>query len=401
MEAISEPVDALHSERTRRFIEFLDSSLLETDYKDAIRLMLQRGERRLCISMDELREFDAVFASELLEHPAEYLPAAEEALKETIGAVYDEHEFAQFDFNSDTDFYLSFRGAFGANQLTPRTIDSSYLSKMVAVEGIVTRASLIRPKIIKSVHYCDATGRFHSREYRDQTTSFNPITTSANYPTTDPEGNKLVTEYGLSKYRDHQTITIQELPELAPAGQLPRSIDVIVDDDLVDKVKPGDRVQIIGVFRSLGGAQNNNASFKVVILANSLYPLHARSTSVKAVEKITDYDIKNINRLAKKQKTIFDLLAQSLAPSIYGHDYIKKAVLLMLLGGVEKNLDNGTHLRGDINILMVGDPSTAKSQILRFVLNTASLAIATTGRGSSGVGLTAAVTTDQETGEHE
>ncbi|KAK7679870.1 MCM DNA helicase complex subunit [Cerrena zonata] len=155
------------------------------------------------------------------------------------------------------------------------------------------------------------------------------------------------------------------MPETAPAGQLPRSVDVIVDDDLVDLTKPGDRIQVVGVYRALGGGGNNSGSFKTIVLANAVYPLHARSTGVASQEKLTDQDIKNINKLSKDRK-IFDILSTSLAPSIYGFDYIKKAVLLMLLGGNEKNLDN---------------------------------AIATTGRGSSGVGLTAAVTSDKETGE--
>ena len=190
------------------------------------------------------------------------------------------------------------------------------------------------------------------------------------------------------------------MPERAPAGQLPRSVDVVLDDDLVDSCKPGDRIQLVGIYRSLGNraAGQGSATFRTLILANNIIMLSSKAGGGVAQSTITDTDIRNINKVSKK-KNVFDLLSQSLAPSIYGHDHIKKAILLMLLGGMEKNLDNGTHLRGDINILMVGDPSTAKSQLLRFVHNIAPLAIATTGRGSSGVGLTAAVTSDKETGE--
>ncbi len=359
--------------------------------------MLNRGFRRLTVSIDEIRSHSRELADGLLNTPFDYSQAFDRALKNVVNTLGSRpaHETAE-----ETLYYCAFVGSFGQYACNPRTLSSHLLNHMVSLEGIVTKCSLVRPKVVKSVHWNEVKQTFHFREYRDQTMTANGAASTSVYPTVDDEGNSLVTEYGYCTYRDHQTISIQEMPERAPAGQLPRGVDVIMDDDMVDRVKPGDRIQLVGIYRSLGNrnAGTGSANFKTLILANNVILMSSKSGGGIAQAAITDTDIRNINKLSK-QRRIFDLLSQSLAPSIYGHDCIKRAILLMLLGGVEKNLENGTHLRGDINILMVGDPSTAKSQLLRFVLNTAPLAIATTGRGSSGVGLTAAVTSDKETGE--
>lgn len=330
--------------------------------------------------------------------------------------------------------HVGFEGSFGAHAVTPRGLGARLVTQMVCVSGIVTKASPVRPKVIRTVHYCPATKEFTARDYRDNTDPYG-VPTGSVYPTKDDAGNPLETEFGLSVYRDHQTFTIQEMPEQAPLGQLPRSVDVVADYDLVDRIKPGDRVQVVGAYRALvPQGSMGSGSFRTVILANNIRPLRKQISSTP----MTADDIINIRAIAARPdrfgacgrrarrfpvsehcpcvtvhafgfgfcfrcfvsaSLMTDLLARSLAPSIYGHKIIKRALLMLLLGGVEKNLENGTHIRGDINVLMVGDPSTAKSQLLRFVMNIAPLAINTTGRGSSGVGLTAAVTTDPETGD--
>ncbi|KAI4249568.1 MAG: hypothetical protein L6R42_008930, partial [Xanthoria sp. 1 TBL-2021] len=367
--------DEAVQERIRLAEEFLDPERLQGDNMQMLTVSK--------VNLDEIRSHNKELSDGLLNNPFEHSQAFDAALKRVITALPNRPPIESSD---DVMYYCAFVGSFGEYACNPRTLSSMHLNHMVSLEGIVTKCSLVRPKVIKSVHYNEKKNKFHFREYRDQTMTVNGAASTSVYPQEDEEGNP--------------TISIQEMPERAPAGQLPRGVDVIMDDDLVDKCKPGDRIQLVGIYRSLGNrsAGQGSATFRTLILANNVIMLSSKSGGGIAVAPITDTDIRNINKIAKK-KNVFELLSQSLAPSIYGHDHIKKAILLMLLGGMEKNLDNGTHLRGDINILMVGDPSTAKSQLLRFVLNTAPLAIATTGRGSSGVGLTAAVTSDKETGE--
>ena len=177
---------------------------------------------------------------------------------------------------------------------------------------------------------------------------------------------------------------------------MPRSVQVILENDLVDKAKPGDRIEVNGVFRCKGSAMNGvtNGIFQTHIVATGINSLIAE----KSKPNLSEQDIRNIRKISSEQN-VFDLLSRSIAPTIEGKLEVKKGLLLQLLGGSEKVLPIGTHLRGDINLLMVGDPSTAKSQLLRHIMDIAPLAINTTGRGSTGVGLTAAVCVDKDTGE--
>ncbi|CAM9305987.1 unnamed protein product [Laminaria digitata] len=386
---------------TGLFTEWLDSDVQNGIYRDRINALKDAKHLRLVIDLNHLRsDGRGDLAGRIMRRPAPYMYALREAARD-VALTMDPA------FNKTLkgrDILIGFEGSFGHQHVSPRGLLASYLRTLVCVEGIVTKCTSVRPKLMKSVHFNPSNQTFTSREYRDSTAvelglgagGRENLPTTTLYPTKDADGNALETEYGLCRFKDHQTVTIQEMPERAPLGQLPRSVDVILDDDLVDRVKPGDRVQITGLYRAIGGASNGSTSgiFRTLIIANNVAILGKDVGSVQ----MTPTDIKNIREIAERED-ILELLAKSLAPSIYGHDHIKKALVLQLLGGEEKNLSNGTHLRGDINLMMVGDPSTAKSQLLRCVLNTAPLAINTSGRGSSGVGLTAAVTTDKETGE--
>lgn len=189
--------------------------------------MLRLKQQRLIVSIDILRSYNREFATALLYEPNEYLPAFQAALKTVIDDIADTVD--DEDFVRNHAFYVGFKGSFGENAVSPRTLRSIYLGRMVALEGIITKCSLVRPKITKSVHYCEDTDQFHYREYRDATMLGTAPPSATAYPQEDDAGHRLVTEFGLSTFRDFQSISIQEMPERAPPGQLPRSIDIVMD----------------------------------------------------------------------------------------------------------------------------------------------------------------------------
>ncbi|WJX95055.1 MCM DNA helicase complex subunit [Trifolium repens] len=188
---------------------------------------------------------------------------------------------------------VGFEGPFVSRRVMPSDLLSEFLGSMVCVEGIITKCSLVRPKVVKSVHFCPTTGNFTSRDYRDITSNLG-LPTGSVYPTRDENGNLLVTEYGLCKYKDHQTLSMQEVPENSAPGQLPRTVDVIAEDDLVDSCKPGDRVAIVGIYKALPGKSKGsvNGVFRTVLIANNVSLLNKEANDPIYSPK----DLKNIKQ---------------------------------------------------------------------------------------------------------
>ncbi|TMS12183.1 DNA replication licensing factor MCM3 [Larimichthys crocea] len=332
-------------EAQRDYLDFLDDDQDQGVYQSKVRDMISENKARLIVNINDLRRRNEARAAKLMSNAFEELLAFQRALKDLVASV-DATYAKQYE-----EFYIALEGSFGTKHVTPRTLTSRLLGSMVCVEGIITKCSLVRPKVVRSVHYCPATKKTMERKYTDMT-SLDAFPSSAIYPTKDEENNPLETEFGLSIYKDHQTITVQEMPEKAPAGQLPRSVDIILDNDLVDMVKPGDRVQVIGTYRCLPAKKGGftSGTFRTIMIA-----CHVKQMSKEVSPHFSADDVAKIRNFSRTRSIdVFDQLARSLAPSIHGHEYIKKAILCMLLGGVEKVLENGSRIRGDINILLIG-----------------------------------------------
>ena len=353
--------------------------------------LVQGKKSRLVLDLMSLDKFQHGLADSIISAPTQFLPVFDDALAEAIL-----NEDAKFGEKNSAFPRIGFNGLVGSHLVTPRGLTAHLAGHMVCVEGIVSRCTASKPRAKVTCHYVPESGEVRVKEHRDATAIVTDVNAGGGAPVKDEEGRFFQTAHGLSLYRDVQKFTLQEMPENAPTGQMPKSVDVLVTDDLVDLAKPGDRVAVVGVYRPLASALGGvtNGVFRFVLVANHVFQLNQQIKS----PPLTAKDIKNIKAVAAR-KDAYQLLGRSFAPSISGREWEKKGLLLQQLGGAEKNLANGAHLRGDVNVLLIGDPSCGKSQMLRFVMNISPLAISTTGRGSTGVGLTAAISLDRESNE--
>ncbi|PNP49257.1 hypothetical protein THARTR1_09972 [Trichoderma harzianum] len=281
--------------------------------------------------------------------------------------------------------------------LAVRHVRGEHLGHLITIRAIATRVSDVKPIVQVSAYTCDRCGCEIFQPISDK--QYGPLTMC---PSSDCKKNQakgqLHPSSRASKFLPFQEVKVQELAEQVPIGQIPRSLTVHCFGSLVRKVNPGDVVDISGIF--LPTPYTGFKAMRAGLLTDTYLEAHHIHQHKKAYsEMIVDAQlVRRIDRY-RQSGQVYELLAKSIAPEIFGHLDVKKALLLLLIGGVNKEMGDGMKIRGDINICLMGDPGVAKSQMLKYISKVAPRGVYTSGRGSSGVGLTAAVMRDPVTDE--
>lgn len=278
-----------------------------------------------------------------------------------------------------------------------RDIRAEHIGTYVTFKGLCTRVGDVKPMIEVARYTCEGCRDITPQEVLSDT--FIPCDTCSNCSKRSTKASRnLFLETRSSTFTKYQEIRIQEMSEDVPVGHIPRSISAQIKGDLTRILSPGDVVDISGIF-----LPRPNLKFKssgVGLISSTFIDVMSIKQNKKRYSDLeimpdTFRELQN----CRKESDCYEKLAQSIAPEIYGHQNIKKALLLLLCGGVSRNLPDGVRVRGDMHICLMGDPGVAKSQLLKHIVKVAPRGIYTTGRGSSGVGLTASVQKDTMTGE--
>ena len=333
----------------------------------------------LVVDFSDIEKFDVDAADCLLEGPEEFFKAAEEAMRNV-------------DVGEELESQIHFRikGLPESQTVSIKNLRSKHLKKFIAVEGIIKQASEVRPEIVLATFECRACGEriMMLQEEQDLTT-----------PYMCECGNKRGFEMVERKMVDIQRLEVEESPEALEGSAQARKIGVFIKNDLVDpkfqkRVVPGSKIVVTGVLDDVPIKSDNKGKESkrrdIYIDGNYVEPIEFEFEDIEVSAK----DEKRIKELAANPK-IYDLLADSIAPSIYGYRDIKQAISLQLFGGVRKKRPDGVVTRGDIHVLLVGDPGSGKSQLLKYTSGLAPKARYVVGKSTSGAGLTATVVKDE------
>jgi replicative DNA helicase Mcm len=357
------------SEQIEKFQEFVEQS-----YLDTLHYNISKGYDYLLIDFFDLTKFDPKLADQLLEEPEETVKAAEIALE-------------QFDVNKR--FRVRFKNLPKSQEVYIRNLRSKHLSKFIVMEGIIRQSSEVRPQAVSAKFECPSCGNVITLAQVDQ---------QFREPTRCTCGRKGRFRLLSKELVDVQRLVIEESPENLEGGAQPRRMQVFLREDLVEPrmerhTVPGTRVLVSGMMYEIpiptrtGGTSTR---FDLAMQANFVEPVEEDFSQII----ITDEDEKEIKKLARDPK-IYERLISSISPSIWGHERIKEAIILQLFGGVRKTKKDSTKVRGDLHVLLIGDPGCGKSQMLTFVDNVAPKSRYVAGRSASGAGLTASVVKDE------
>jgi replicative DNA helicase Mcm len=350
-------------------------------YRQKISQMAVSGKTSLIVDFEELLIFDNRLAEELRERPDEYLKHANNAAYAQLQT--EDPEYAEKVAEKEETVTVRIVRLLDIAPL--RKLGSDHIGKLVMIEGIVVRSTPVRPMVMRAAFKCKRCGEITPL---DQTGQFLKAPFTCSNPSCAAKGMfDFVQEE--STFIDSQDLRMQERPEDLPPGQLPRTLHVkLVGGEIVDVARPGDHASIVGVVRAVPPTLPTAGKLRTFIL-------HVDANSIEVLGKEPEIAIPSPEEEEKilelsRDTWIHRKIMNSIAPSIYGYEHIKEALMYLLFGGVPKSLPDIT-IRGEMNALLIGDPGTAKSQLLQYVARIAPRGLYTSGRGTTAAGLTAAV----------
>ncbi|XP_017782479.1 PREDICTED: DNA replication licensing factor Mcm2 [Nicrophorus vespilloides] len=371
--------------RFKNFLRTYVNSKGHYVYKDRVRRMCENNQSSFTVEFPNLANKEHVLAYFLPEAPFQMLEIFNEVAKEIVLTIFPSYE------RVTNEIHVRISDLPLIEEL--RTFRKLHVNQLVRTLGVVTATTGVLPQLSVVKYDCNKCGFILGPFVQSQNAEVQP----GSCPECQSMGPFMI-NMEQTVYRNYQKVTLQESPGRIPPGRVPRSKECILLADLCDRCKPGDEVDVTGVYtNNYDGSLNTEQGFPVfstVIFANHLVVKDCK----QIVQSLTDDDINAIVKMSKDHR-IADRIIASVAPSIYGHDYIKRALALALFGGEPKNPGQKHKVRGDINVLICGDPGTAKSQFLKFVEKIAPRAVFSTGQGASAVGLTAYVRRNPTTRE--